>query len=393
MLAAWLFFFALLFGSNATIEVSHIAPTTLQPGDQFGFYVAATSDLMAVSAPFSNSFSGSVYIYQCLNGSPSSCTQTQILTSPNAAPNDTFGYSVAVLGESYVAVAALLSDISGVVFIYNCSDPRNCTLESNVTAPMPSAGDWYGYFSQGDEMWLLVGAPGRNNNTGQAFLYNCQDPKKCVLTFTFTPQNGSAGDKFGYGIGLYDWLVVIGAGYQNQGDGMAYAYNCSIPANCTLIASLSPGNVVQGGNFGNIIFVADGGIAYITAAYQYNTSGYTFAYNCSTGKCVLASMVEPDTALNPGDQFGAFVATYDNIVVISAQGQNNNTGAAYVFDCSDATNCMQTNYLNGSDSSMGDYFSWMLAVTETMIISTAPYHHDSAGELYTYWNNQTSTST
>jgi hypothetical protein len=265
-------------------------------------------------------------------------------------------------------------------------------MESNITAPMASAGDSFGYYIQGDDMWLLVGAPGRNNNTGQAFLYNCQDPEKCVLTFTFTPQNGSAGDVFGAGVGLYDWLVVIGAPEQNQGDGMAFAYNCSIPANCTLIASLSPGNVVQEGYFGNFISVTEGGIAYITAAFQFDTSGYTFAFNCSTGSCVLASMVEPDTALSPGDQYGAFVVSYDNIVVISAQGQNNNTGAAFVFDCSDATNCMQTNYLNGSDSSMGDYFSWALAVTETMIISTAPFKA-STGEMYTYWDNQTSTST
>jgi hypothetical protein len=305
--------------------------------------------------------------------------------------NQTFGYAVAVgANGSTVVIVANLPDESGMLYVYNCSASGQCQLASNITDDNPVAGDLFGYGIFMDDDMLIVGAPGKNNETGAAYLFDCSDSTSCSLETQLVANGSVMGDFYGQLTGLEDWLAVVGAGHQNNYQGAAYVFDCSDTSNCVLLSVLTaPAGSVTGGYFGAFLYVANQ-IVYVTAAFNDSTTGYAWGFNCSDRQngCGQAYAVQP-TDLDVGDEYGAFIVAYDSTVVVSAQYHNDEAGGAYVFDCSDVTNCMQTAYLNASDASPGDTFSWVLAITEQMIISTAPFKNNNTGEYYTYVNQDT----
>jgi hypothetical protein len=158
------FFFALLALAPfvfAEYEVLHGAPSTLQSGDQFGYYCAAAGPILVVTAPYANSGAGEAFVYLCPSGA-SSCQQTQVLTALGNPVNQTFGYAVAVgANGSTVVIVANLPDESGMLYVYNCSASGQCQLASNITDDNPVAGDLFGYGIFMDDDMLIVGAPGK----------------------------------------------------------------------------------------------------------------------------------------------------------------------------------------------------------------------------------------
>lgn len=91
--------------------------------DQFGRSVAASRDYVLVSAQYDDengSNSGSVYVFK-RDASTNTWTQTAKLTASNAAPNDQFGYSVAVNGDRALVGAPYKASAfggSGVVYVF-----------------------------------------------------------------------------------------------------------------------------------------------------------------------------------------------------------------------------------------------------------------------------------
>jgi hypothetical protein len=393
MFRVLLFILAIISFASCEYEVQHGAPSTLEAGDQFGYFTAASGPILVITAPYANSSRGEAFVYVCPTGADS-CQQTQVLTAPLAPVNHTFGNLVTVSDEgSLVVIGASTPDLTGALYVFNCTAEGQCDLASEIGHTDGMPGDFFGYYAFAYETLVLVGAPGRNNGTGEAYFYDCKDPRNCTLLSTLTSPTPNAGDGFGQCTGLEDWLAVVGGGYQNNNDGAAFVYNCSDPTDCQLISTLTPQGEVSGGYFGAFLYVADE-VVYVTAPFNDNTTGYTYAWNCSSGQesgCMFASMLQPDD-LMAGDEYGAFIVAYEEVVVVSAQYQNEKRGGVYVFDCSDATNCIQTAYLNASDASPGDTFGWLLAITDQMIVSTAPFKSNNTGEYYTYWDNQTSTT-
>ena len=92
-------------------------------GDQFGRSVAASGSYVFIGAPNDDengSESGSVYVFK-RDASTNTWTQTAKLTASNAAPNDQFGYSVAVKGDRALVGAPYKASAfggSGVVYVF-----------------------------------------------------------------------------------------------------------------------------------------------------------------------------------------------------------------------------------------------------------------------------------
>jgi hypothetical protein len=92
-------------------------------GNQFGRSVAASGNHVFVGAPNDDengSESGSVYVFK-RDASTNTWAQTAKLTASNAAPNDRFGYSVAVKGDRALVGAPYKASAfggSGVVYVF-----------------------------------------------------------------------------------------------------------------------------------------------------------------------------------------------------------------------------------------------------------------------------------
>jgi len=95
-------------------EVQKLTASDAGAGDKFGRYVSISQDglTLAVGAAYTNSNTGTVYIFQNTNGT---WTEVQKLVASDAEVNDSFGWSVSVSQDgSVVAVGAMREDPNGI---------------------------------------------------------------------------------------------------------------------------------------------------------------------------------------------------------------------------------------------------------------------------------------
>jgi len=255
---------------------------------------------------------------------------------------------------------------------------------SNFTPSNLTYGDLFGFFVAADGDLIVSSALGTNNFQGSAYVFNCTNAANCTLASNLTSANASRGDQFGISVGIHDWLVVVGADFTNNTEGAAYMFNCSNIYNCTEMAILTPPNGTFNEEFffGQLLYVSNNNLTYISAIGANHGQGAVYVYNCSSGtNCTLLSTL---TGLNQEEEFGSFVVAVNNTVVIGAQLGDNQMGSAYVFNCTNASNCTQLAILNANSSASGDLFGFSAAISQNTIIIGAPFANDATGEIYTY---------
>jgi len=139
-------------------------------------------------------------------------------------------------------------------------------------------------------------------SAGSAGVYAINDPS--VLVQTFAP-SGAAGDEIGYSIAISDEYVVIGAPSADGGRGDVYLYTKGTGATWS----------------------------------EYSANPITPALRTSN------------------DYFGCSVAIKDNSLIIGAYGDNNKTGAVYIFDYNSQTETWEESQkILASDGDYNDQF-------------------------------------
>jgi hypothetical protein len=154
------------------------------PGDQLGFSVGVAGNLVVAGAPFDsvngNGNQGSVYVFQKPGSGWASGTERAKLTASDGGPGDQLGYSVAASGNLVVAGAnqeAVSENFQGAVYVFQKpgSGWASGTERAKLSASDGTAGDQLG-FSVGVAGNLVVaGAPfdsvNGNGNQGSAYVF------------------------------------------------------------------------------------------------------------------------------------------------------------------------------------------------------------------------------
>ena len=174
-------------------QEAYLKASNIDVGDEFGFSVAISGNLMVVGAPFESSgatgvsgdqadnsapFAGAAYVFgrrDFINFSV--WTQEAYLKASNTDAGDDFGYSVAISGDT-IAIGAFQEDS-------NATGVDGNQLDNGV----PSAGAAY-LFTRTDSLW-----------TQQAYL---------------KASNTDAGDLFSFSVAISDDTIVIGAGGEDS---------------------------------------------------------------------------------------------------------------------------------------------------------------------------------
>jgi len=100
----------------------------------------------------------------------------------------------------------------------------------------------------------------------------------------------------------------------------------------------------------------------------------TYALTLEEAQALLASDGEP------GDYLGHSVSVSGDTAVIGAYGDENHTGAAYVFIRNGEGNWTEKSKLKASDGTPGDNFGESVAVANDTVIIGAPQRDDSGSE-------------
>jgi hypothetical protein len=310
-----------------------------------------------------------------------SWSQQAYLKASNTGEGDTFGFSVAVSGDTVVVGAWFESSAttgvngnqadnsalaSGAAYVFARSG-ATWSQQAYLKASNTGAGDSFGSSVAIAGDTIVVGAFGEDSAaTGVDGNQADNSAQNAGAAYVFVRSNGTwsqqaylkasntdAGDAFGWSVAIAGDTVVVGA-----------------------IGERSGAPVVNGDQADNSAFDAGAAYVFVRSGTTWSQQAYLKASNT-----------------DPNDQFGASVALSDDTIVVGAPGEDSpatgvnggnqainiafGAGAAYLFVRSGTTWSQQA-YLKASNTGAGDAFGSAVAVSGDTIIAGAPAE-DSAG--------------
>jgi hypothetical protein len=272
-------------GTTWTQQAKLVAPDP-NPDDRFGYSVAVDGDTIVIGSPFSDPGgtleAGAAYVF---TRTGTAWSQQAKLTAADAGAADLFGTSLALDGDTLIAGAPTDDDAgtdSGAAYSFTRT-AGIWSQQGKLVAADAQAGDYFGYSLSLAGDTVAVGAPFDDDlgvDSGSVYL----DSRAAGVWgqhAKLLASDGAAGNRFGHAVGFDNLSLVIG----------------------------SPSSATVGPESG--------------AAYVFSQSAGSWTE--------LATLLAADIAV--GDQFGAAVAVGINIVIGANLDDNpgNNSGSAYVF--------------------------------------------------------------
>ena len=378
---------AVTFGGAAATNLSVVDATTITCSTPTGS--AGTSSVL-VTTPGGTNAANSLFTY--VVPGPLAALEAYLKAS-NTGPQDLFGHSVAVSGDTaVVGASAEDSNATGVDGDGTNNNASNAgaayvftrsagvwTQQAYLKASNTGAGDGFGSSVAVSGDTVVIGALGENSNaTGvngnQADNSALSAGAAYVFTrtgSTWTQQaylkasNSGAGDNFGYAVAVSGDTVVIGAQYED-----------------------SNAAGVDGDGTNNT--AADSGAAYVftRSAGFWTQQAYLKGSNTEAGDFFGISVaVSGDTAI-----IGAY-AEDSNATGVDGDGTNNSAsvaGAAYVFTRTAGVWTQQA-YLKASNTEAGDYFGTSVAVSgDTAVVGATGENSNATGVNGDQTNNSAS---
>ncbi len=289
----------------------------------FGISVAIDEDIIAVGDTEDEDFgyrSGTVYLFDLSTGA-----QTVKLVPSEGAEQDGFGRSVAI-DNGIVAVGSPASDRgdgekTGVVYLFDAASG------GQIARIIPEDTNAFAYFGISIAMSnniLAVGAFGDNDNgawSGAAYLFDVSTGDQIAKLL---PDDGAAGDSFGYSIDIGGDTVVVGAMQDADfgfNTGSAYLFNTAGEQTAKLLAS----DEWKGVYFGASVSIHAGTVA-INNIYN------TYLFDASSGTETLKLVQSDLTTDSPVNSIAIENATVVAGASTHEHGGNSATrGGMYVF--------------------------------------------------------------
>lgn len=246
-----------VFARNGTnwIQQAYLKASNTGTGDQFGFSVAVSGDIIVVGAPGESSAAtgvdgnqnddstfgvGAAYVFVRTG---TNWGQEAYLKPSVAERNEGFGYSVAISGGTVVIGSPQEPD-SGSVYAF-VRNGTNWSQQARLKAPNTDTGDKFGLSVSVSANALVVGAPwessdavgvngdGNNNNdlfSGAAYVFVRTETNWSHQAY-LKASNTESGDSFGQAVAISGDTVIAGANREasnatgvngNQNDNNAY---------------------------------------------------------------------------------------------------------------------------------------------------------------------------
>ena len=302
-------------------------------------------------------------------------TPVQLL-HPAGAANDTFGYAVAIDGDTMI-VGAPEDDVGansnqGSAHIYRWTG-SGWTFEATLTAAGGAVDDYFGYAVALSGNTALVGAffdnVGANVDQGSVHVF-VRSGTTWTLQAQLTASDGAANDLFGTTVAISGNTALVGASSDDVGatidQGSAYVFTRS-GTTWTEQAQLTASSGAAFDRFGNSVALS-GDTALVGAsqddvgansnqgsAYVFTRSGTTW-----TQQAQLTA-----TGGAASDFFGGSVALSGDTALVGAFGDdvgaNLDQGSASVFTRSGTTWTQQAQ-LTASDGAASDLFGGSVAL-------------------------------
>ena len=321
--------------------------------NRFGSAVTINGDLIVVGAfghfHDDDSGSGSAYVFR-YDPDTSGWIEEQEFLASDGAVGDKFGLSIAISGD--VALIGAPSDdddgfASGSVYVFRVDRKTSQWIEAQkLTASDAMTSDGFGGSVALVGDLAVIGTPGQDGveeETGAAYIFRFDsDTATWIEQAKVSAADGMSFDRFGWSVSVSGEAILVGAHDDNFFVGSAYIFRFDPEKSMwfeeqKLVAS---GGLPEG--FGRSVAM-DGDTALIGSwkadAVGYSSgAAYVFRYDGDTSQWSQADMLVPD----PGPWtawFGFSVALDGDRAVCGAHGEDQQRGAAYLYNLAPNCNC------------------------------------------------------
>ncbi len=352
---------AYLFDTTTGWQLFKLLADDGAAGDRFGDSVAisgATAIVGASRDDDNGTWSGSAYLFDTTTGK-----QLFKFLADDGSEGDRFGISVAISGATAIVGAPVDDDNgagSGSAYLFRDDGSGNWIQVDKLTASDGAVGDLFGLSVAISGDLAIVGAYGDDDNgtdSGSAYLFDLSDPKSPVQIAKLLPNDGAAGDSFGFSVAISGPTAIVGAdrdGDNGSASGSAYLFDLSDPKSPVQIAKLLPNDGAQNDVFGESVAIS-GATAIVGARRDDDNgtdSGSAYLFDTTTGQ-QLFKLVPNDNACD--DWFGRSVAISGApgkvTAIVGARLDDDNgtdSGSAYLFDAAVPGMCPWDIDANGS---------------------------------------------
>ncbi|MDQ3013132.1 MAG: putative Ig domain-containing protein, partial [Acidobacteriota bacterium] len=289
----------------------------------------------------------------------------QKFTSADGAANDLFGVSVAISAETAVVGASFdkigANTIQGSAYVF-VRYGATWAQQAKLTASDGATNDQFGTRVTISGDTIVVGAYLDDVNfpdQGSAYVF-VRSGTTWAQQQKLIRSTGTAGDNFGASVAISGDTVVIGVPNAPGGYEGMYIFTRSG-------ATWANSYTLVGGGVSNLgTSVAISGNTAVGGAPRVNGyEGLAYVSTRNGTNWTTQTLTASDGAAN--DAFGSSVAVSGETVVVGAEGDDNNRGAAYVFTRNGTTWTEQK--LTATDGAAGDRFGVSVAISgDTAVI-------------------------
>lgn len=277
--------------------------TPPQQGDQFGFSVAVSGNVIAVGAPYADASGGAVYVYQRTSASSNVFGITSLVGYGDAG--DEFGYAVATDGTQLL-IGVPNGSVTPAGTTYHSGRAYFFTVQSNgqvvynyyVGAASPADGRRFGSSVAINSANAAVGAPvsiGGPDASVDVFTKDGTGTYRFTTEMISPSPEWSPKDDYGDAVAFNGTLLAVGAQNENDGD------------------------------FAHI------GDVYVYARDQGGANNWGLTQTASLDSCTIGNYQRPNGYI----QFGASLAFEGNTLAAGGPLAGNSTaastGAVFVF--------------------------------------------------------------
>ena len=292
-------------------------------GDSFGFSVALSGDTAVIGASGKATTTGAAYIF---TRSGSTWSQQAKLTAPGGVQSDAFGIAVAINGDT-VMVGASGRVLNGAVYVFTHTG-STWDLQSQFTSSDIARGDLFGASISINGNSAVIGAWGKNSGAGAAYIFN-NNGNSWIQQAKITASDAGGGDYFGYSVGLSGMTAVVGAYGKANSTGAAYTFVAS-GTSWSQQAKLTAGDALTGAALGKSVTISGDTVA-AGAPAKFDSPGASYIFNRANNNWNQQTKLSASDS-SKNDQYGASAALSANVLFVGAIWKNNSAGAVYAYD-------------------------------------------------------------
>jgi hypothetical protein len=319
------------------IQEAKLSPSNPADANFFGSMLALDGDTALVGgADEEGAFVGAAYLFSKKgNGA---WTQDALLTPSDAHAGERFGSAAALQAGTAVVGAFEDNGLAGSAYVFTKSG-STWQATQKLTAGDASSGDLFGSSASLDGDVLVLGAIGTaqtGRNTGAAYVFR-RTAGVWGQEAKLVASDGVMLAWFGWSVAVSGNRILVGATGDFALSGAAYVFDYDAAshtwtqsAKLTSPAAFDP---INPGGFGNSVSLK-GDSAVVGAYGEDQATGAAYLFQRGGGAWSLARTLKPVNGILK-DRFGGAVRTDGSSVFVGAYSDGNqgySTGAIYAYD-------------------------------------------------------------